>query len=377
MRRKILIVTHPKDFHAFAIAHALRMKGAEPILWHTSDFPTLATETILFDSGGETIAIRCLDDQTLPSDVDSLWLRRPRMELGPARLHPADRSFAFAQCRRFRDSFLEILSDRVEARGGLCVSPFRALQRGESKLWQHHVAARIGLKMPASLYGNDPVAIRRFLADQGGRIVFKPFTGEAWYDGSTYWGCYTTAITREDLVDDDLLQATPGIYQELVPKAFELRITMIGDRAFAGKINSQQTKNGRLDWRRSYDDLTIETFELPAEILHKCRELLRALGLLFGCFDFIVTPDGRYVFLEVNPAGQFLFLETYSGLPVADALCELLIQGRRDFDWRESGSTLRLADFWDEVNARFDPEDDRHVETKYPVIREAPTAAAG
>lgn len=374
MNRKIMIVTHPKDFHAHVVEHALRIKGADPILWQTSDFPTRATEAVQFEPGSESIEIRDLDAQLLPADIGSLWLRRPRMELGPAQLHPADRSFAFAQCRRFRESFLEILSLRVQDRGGLCVSPFRAIQLGESKLWQHHLASQIGLEMPATLYGNDPASIRRFLDTHGGRIVFKPFTGETWFNGTTHYGCYTSAISEEDLVDDDLLQAAPGIYQELVPKAFELRITMIGDRAFSGKINSQETKNGKLDWRRSYEDVSMEPYELPEELLRKCRELMRRLGLLFGCFDFIVTPDGRSVFLEVNPAGQFLFVETYAGLPVVDALCELLIQGRPDFEWKESHSTLRLADFWDEVSETFKPEDSRHVDTNYPVTRETPAA---
>jgi hypothetical protein len=377
MSPSILIVTHPKDFHAHVVAHVLRRKGAAPVLWLTSDFPTQATETVSFIGSGEEIEIRDVDDRVVTTAVERVWLRRSREELGPANLHPADQSFAAAQCRRFRASLLGILSDRIMAAGGLCVNPYSSFQLAESKLWQHHLAARAGLDMPKSVYTNDPGKIRRFLEERGGRIVFKPFSGETWSDGEKCFGYYTNAIAAEDLVDDDLLQAVPGIYQELVPKAYELRVTVFGGRAFAGKINSQQTKRGQLDWRRSYEDLTIEPCELPEAVLEPCLELMRRLGIVFGCFDFIVTPEGRHVFLEVNPAGQFLFVEQYSGLPIVDAFCEFLIQGRAGFEWRESASTIRLRDIWDDAAADFNPRDEKHVDTNIPVVDETRFAPAG
>jgi D-alanine-D-alanine ligase-like ATP-grasp enzyme len=49
-----------------------------------------------------------------------------------------------------------------------------------------------------------------------------------------------------------------------------------------------------------------------------------ALGLNYGALDFIVTPEGRHVFLEVNPAGEFMWLMRYPGLPIAEALADVL-----------------------------------------------------
>ncbi len=148
----------------------------------------------------------------------------------------------------------------------------------------------------------------------------------------------------EDLVADHVLRQTPGIFQELVPKAYELRVTVLGHRALAAKVLSQQTEKGRLDWRRSQDELRFEAVRLAPELAARCRALLDELGLVFGCFDFVVTPDGEHVFLEVNEMGQFLFLERHCGLPLLDAFSEFLLQAKVDFAWDEEAVGLRYAD---------------------------------
>lgn len=369
--KKILIPTVPEDHHAFAVAHALRLKGAEPILWFTSDFPTQAIETVRFRDGRPETEIRDFRSQQLATDVHSLWNRRPREELNAAALDPADSGFARIQCSRFRTAFLNILCHDLLDRRRLCVNPWESALRTENKLWQHHLAAQAGLEMPESVYTNDPSEIRRFLAKQGGMVAYKPFLGALWDDGTTSWGYYTSAISKGDLVEDELLQAVPGIYQELVPKAYELRVTMIGQRAFTARLNSQQTNQGQLDWRRAYEDLKMEPWDLPEDVKLRCLDLMRKLDIVFGCFDFIVTPDGRHVFLEVNQAGQFLFIEESAGIPLLDAFSEFLIQGRTDFDWEESETSVRLPDIADETFAQLKQEIDRHVPTSAPKVEES------
>jgi glutathione synthase/RimK-type ligase-like ATP-grasp enzyme len=134
-----------------------------------------------------------------------------------------------------------------------------------------------------------------------------------------------------------------------VLKDYELRVTVMGEHVLAVKIRSQETTEGRLDWRRAYDGLAMEPYSLSPAVADHCRQLVRRLGLVFGCLDFIVTPAGEYVFLEVNEMGQFLFVERYTGLPLLDAFCEFLLQGRVDFDWRPEEASLRYMDFETEI----------------------------
>jgi hypothetical protein len=115
---------------------------------------------------------------------------------------------------------------------------------------------------------------------------------------------------------------------------------MIGVHALTAKVRSDH-----LDWRKSYDELAMEPFDAPKPIIVACRALMERLGLVFGCFDFIVTPDGRYVFLEVNQMGQFLFVERYTRLPLLDCFTEMLVAGRPDFAW----SAARARHAYDDI----------------------------
>jgi hypothetical protein len=360
----IVICTMAGDHHALAVATALKRKGERVLLWRTTDFPTKNVETVAYDGIEEQLIVN------LPgyggilrgSEIRSLWNRRPLMELAPAQLVPADRVFAEIQCTRFRAGLLDILSASVDSARGLCVNRWNGAVAAENKIWQHRAALRVGLLTPRSLYTNDPTQIRGFIKKHGGRVAFKLLRSAMWKSGADELGCYTNTIGLADLVEDHLLQAVPGIYQELVPKAYELRVTIMGNHIFTARINSQETVHGDLDWRREYDSLSMVPWELPKAVSTKAQRLLRHLGLVFGCLDFIVTPDGRHIFLEVNQAGQFLFVERDSGMALLDAFSEFLLQGRVDFSWSEPLAPIRLEAVKEEVMKAVEAEAQTHVQ---------------
>ncbi|HMW02377.1 MAG TPA: ATP-dependent carboxylate-amine ligase, partial [Acidobacteriota bacterium] len=120
----------------------------------------------------------------------------------------------------------------------------------------------------------------------------------------------------------------PCLFQEYIPKKVELRITVVGRKIFAAEIHSQQSQRSKDDWRR-YDIANTPYLKhrLPEAIKIKCQQLVRELGLVFGCIDMIVTPDNRYVFLEINPNGQWGWIEELTQLPICANLAEMLIQG--------------------------------------------------
>ena len=106
-------------------------------------------------------------------------------------------------------------------------------------------------------------------------------------------------------------------------------MTAVGDKTFACRIDSQaqQDDTGKIDWRQGYGHgISWSVFDLPEDIARKCLAYLRRMGLNFGCFDFIVTPSGEYVFLECNPNGQWLWVELETGLPISRAIAEFLIK---------------------------------------------------
>jgi glutathione synthase/RimK-type ligase-like ATP-grasp enzyme len=345
MSQPILIASLPSDIHAYAVAEALRLKGADPIVWCVADFPTLSGESISLS--GQSCSIR-IDGPSWRSQGESfrtVWHRRILSAPDFQALHPGDRAFASQQCDVFRRGMLDLLCPEA-----FWVNPVASSQLASRKIFQHRSATRAGLAAPDTLFSNDPEEIRRFIRSKGGRVAFKTLTPASWHDDEDrYWAPYTVRLTEEDLVPDLLLRQTPAIFQELAEKDFEARVTVMGRTVFAAKIRSQETSKGRLDWRLAYDELKMEPVEAPAEVMAKCFDLMERLGIVFGCFDFIVTPHGEWVFLEVNEMGQFLFIETYTGMPLLDAFSDFLLAARADFSWEAREPAIRFRDVHESV----------------------------
>ena len=100
----------------------------------------------------------------------------------------------------------------------------------------------------------------------------------------------------------------------------------VGGTIFACRIESQQSTVADKDWRR-YDLANTPhlVHELDTTVEDKIGELMRRMNLCFGSLDFIVTPEGEHVFLEVNPVGQFGWIVEQTGLPIYERLAELLV----------------------------------------------------
>lgn len=142
---------------------------------------------------------------------------------------------------------------------------------------------------------------------------------------------YAQKIASNSLLDipEEAFLQTVSFVQNYVPKAYELRITIVDNQVFACKIDSQCMENnkGKIDWRQGYDyGLKHEACTIPNEIANKCICFLRKMQLNFGAFDFIVTPTGEYVFLECNPNGQWLWVELVTGLNISEAIASFLMK---------------------------------------------------
>lgn len=98
---------------------------------------------------------------------------------------------------------------------------------------------------------------------------------------------------------------------------------MVGDSHFACQIDSQRSEQAKYDWRR-YDipHTPHIPIEPPREIKSKVTNMMRMLGLEFGALDFIITPGDKWIFLEINCMGQWLWIEQLTGLPISDAIVE-------------------------------------------------------
>jgi glutathione synthase/RimK-type ligase-like ATP-grasp enzyme len=315
----ILIVTRSGDSEApVAVARALEARGERSYRFDTDLFPT-ELRLVLDERGGGRLSGP--EGVLELEDVSAVWYRRSAMGARiPQELEPQLRQPSVEESRR-------LVFGMLAALGVFQVDTLEKVRRAEHKPLQLELARSLGLEVPRTLMTNDPEAVRAFAASCPGGVVTKMMSSFAVYDEQGQEQVvFTNPLSARDLEQLDGLDLCPMTFQERLDKAVELRVTVVGERVMAAAIDSQVLPGARHDWRR--EGLALidawQPYTLPEPIQQGVLGLMDALGLNYGAFDFIVTPEGRHVFLEVNPAGEFMWLMRHPGLPIAEALADVL-----------------------------------------------------
>jgi glutathione synthase/RimK-type ligase-like ATP-grasp enzyme len=255
-----------------------------------------------------------------------VWYRRPGTPTAHADVtDPAVRTFIEQECATFvRDLWSSL--DALWLPGKPTLVRDGALKASQLKL-----AGELGFELPPTLVSNSPDDVVDFYRRHGGRIVSK-CEGHGLIDAfDQRFVRYTELVSPRDIAHARAIRHCPMIFQAYVDKRVELRITVVGRRVFAAEIHSQVTNHTKTDWRHYDLGRTPHLpHALPADVERRCLALVERMGLCYGAIDMILTPDGRYVFVEINPNGQYLWIEQTTGLPISDAICDLLVAGAPD-----------------------------------------------
>ncbi len=317
----ILILTNHDDEHANHIARKLDERGAEVVRFNPADFPAGAEISLSSAGGGFATTLRSGDTCIDLGRVTAAWYRRPEPPIpAPTITDPTMHRYVTEECRAFVQDLWASLR---------CVwlpGPPSVIREAQHKASQLRVAQELGFELPPTLVTNSPADFRDFYRQHNGNVISK-LAGTAFFNvsGTTYCR-YTEIVSPRDVGYSHAVRHAPVIFQAYVPKRVELRITVVADQVFAAEIHSQATNHTRHDWRRyDLEQTPHQPHELPDEVARRCVRLVKTLGLQYGAIDMILTPDGRYVFIEINPNGQYLWIEELTGLPISDALCDLLM----------------------------------------------------
>ncbi len=135
---------------------------------------------------------------------------------------------------------------------------------------------------------------------------------------------FTSEMETPSAKDDASIALCPFIVQERVIPKTDYRVTVIGDAIFAARIESKGGDAVDLDWRTQKEGLSFAACQLPPRISDLCISYVKACGLVFGAID-LVERDGTFFFLEINPNGEWGWLQKPTGLPIAEQLCDVLI----------------------------------------------------
>jgi hypothetical protein len=318
----ILVITNREDVHPTPVIE----------YFHERDIPVfrLNTEALLTDyqfnwrcdAEGTDFRLRNTKNGLVArgSEITAVWERRPAVpsEL-PVGNRPEINRHNLEEARGFL-AFLTYYLKDVFSIGDAVYDRVAA-----SKMLQLRVAGELGMKVPGTCFSNRKEDILRF-AGRYPYIVLKPVENDSvWLGDGFEYVFYTRKIPAACLAGEpeEAFSQTVSHVQEYVEKQFELRVTVVVDEVFACKIDSQAMDDdkGKIDWRQGYEHgLKHEIFPLPECVADFCIAFLQRMKLHFGCFDFIVTPAGEYVFLECNPNGQWLWIEMQTGMKISAAI---------------------------------------------------------
>ncbi len=335
-KKQIVIVTNINDPHTDDVILMLQEMGHEPVRLNTDDIPLNTMMSLGFGNETSTwkgsITIRTNGRIIDLNAIRSIWWRRPD-EFGlPIDLSEQERDFA-------KDEIDHTLRSLWASLDCYWISYPEYIRQASWKGSQLHRAAQLGFEVPRTLITTDPEEARAFYDSCNGQVVFKvmtdPFLGASKIaqrhpeqPPPEPYGTYTTMITGSELALLDAIGLVPCMFQEYIPKQVELRVTVIGDDIFAAEIHSQVHEKTLIDWRHYDADIPYRKATLPTEVAERCLALVRSYKLNFSTMDLILTPDGRYVFIENNPNGQFIFVEErVPELRMTEALAACLIRG--------------------------------------------------
>lgn len=312
----VLIVTQPFDVTADYVVAELHKRGVPVFRCNPGDFPrslTLAAQL----GDGWTGSPHLPDRDVRLDEIGCAWYRRPTAFEFPDEYNAEERRWVTAEARLGLGGVMAALPKWLNHPSDIA--------RAEYKPVQLHTARTVGLSVPDTLITNDAHAARRF-AKERGDVIYKPLSaGGVSEDGHCRF-IYANRLTTGDITDT--VSATTHLFQAWVDKAYEVRLTVVDGEFFAVRIDAQSAA-AAIDWRIDYDNLSYCAISIPEPVRHRVLGLLDKLALRFAALDFIVTPGDEWVFLEVNPNGQWAWLQDATGQPIAAAIADALTKGPR------------------------------------------------
>ncbi|HEV2887451.1 MAG TPA: hypothetical protein VGX49_11105 [Jatrophihabitans sp.] len=335
---QIVIVTQTDDPHTDEVIVALERMGHEPVRLNTDEIPVDSKLSMSWtndpDSFDATIEVLTSGRTMNSGSVRSVWWRRPAHFGLPSDLSVQENEFATDEI----DHALRSLWGSLDC---YWISEPERIRQASWKGEQLTRARRLGFEIPRTLITTDPEQARDFFYACDKQMIFKVMTdpflgaaGAARRHPDEYFEPYeapTTIVTEPDLDLLDSVRVAPCLFQEYVPKKVELRVTVIGNEIFAAEIHSQDNEKTAIDWRHYDVDIPYGVASLPPEVADRCLALVKGYGLNFSSMDLILTPDDRYVFLENNANGQFIFIEDkVPELAMTDALASCLVRGANE-----------------------------------------------
>lgn len=309
----VAIVTQWFDPTADYVIAALNDRQVPVFRFDIADFPMRLRLSAALTSDSWTGDCTLAERKLSLSQITGIYFRRPSDFDLPAAMGPAELQWAAAEARMGLGGVLSAIPCWLNHPSRVAAAEFKPVQLS--------TAARVGLRVPRTIITSDAQCAREF-ADSVGTVVYKPLAGSSFEQDGHRRLLYAQPIAREDLVVSSI-SLTAQLFQEWIEHEYAVRLTVVDHRFFACAIYAH-SEAARKDWRSDYPSLQYVATDVPQDVQERVVLLMNELGLRFGALDFLVTPEGKWIFLEINPNGQWAWIEEETSLPIAAAIADAL-----------------------------------------------------
>jgi glutathione synthase/RimK-type ligase-like ATP-grasp enzyme len=318
MPSTVLIISNEIDPHTDAVVLELHKRNVPVFRFHPEDFPHACSISIEIQDGSIEGEIVTKHHSVAFKDICAAWYRRPHSPLAESKKAPSSQldDYVALQSRNMLTTLYETLDT-------FWVCHPSKLRRADVKALQLAEASKAGLKTPNTLISNHPVQVTAFVDCLGDvECAVKAMTAVGVGDQKAYRFPLTTTLPKGHPLDS--VAQAPTIFQPYIPKAADLRCVVIGEHIFTTKIHSQSKATTSKDWRAEAEGCQYEPFSLPPQVEAALHRLMKSFDINFASLDMILTPEGEFVFIELNPNGQWLWIEFEAGFPLVASMADLL-----------------------------------------------------
>lgn len=320
-RKPILIASSSFESETYEPVRASLEKNGYPVILYLTDRVIEGLQRMVIDISTTGQLIMLLDGQSImPDALSAAWYWKVGGFRSPGAEHDLARQLSLVnELTLWNATIWGLYPDE------LWLNSPRHTATADMKLNQLLVAARVGFAIPHSIVSSQWDPVERLLLEVQ-QVAIKTLRGVL-AENNRLKVMYTTPVDQAALASlRNAAVPFPALYQPMLAKAREWRVTVVGDNVFAAAIYTDE--EAKDDWRRLQTSPAVrfrrET--LPGEVEETCRRYLGEMPLRYGAFDLVEQPDGVIVFLECNPSGQHNWLEQELGLPIADAIASELLR---------------------------------------------------
>ncbi len=316
----LLIVTNKSDLACDFLILRLKERKIAFVRLNTEDYGKQYEIDLSVSRHRSEFTVTFADSTRISNDdIQAVYFRQPLL---PA-LHPeiASKDCEFA-IREIREHFRSLwrLIDETK-----WINHPRRLWLASNKVEQLSLAVRIGFTIPNTLVTRSLPQVKSFFDIHEGRVICKAVKNGFVSHNNNVVVALTQRIDEGFFSHAENFASIPSIYQNEIHKIYDIRVIVVGGNVFATAIHSQEHVETEVDWR-AWDicnfSLCHEPIELPDPIADCCRSITAHYNLVYSAIDLVLGSDSNYYFLEMNPNGQWAWIEHKTGYPIRDALID-------------------------------------------------------